>query len=84
MHDEQLKRLQRVNEKRLISHLRLELKGILEHEQADLVAHGIASLIDGLWLRGTLNPDGIDAHKARAIINDYLDKQLTFYSCNTE
>ena len=84
MHDEQLKRLQRVNEKRLISHLRLELKGILNHEQADLVAHGIASLIDGLWLRGTLNPDGIDAQKARAIINDYLDKQLTFYSCHSK
>ena len=84
MHDEQLKRLQRVNEIRLLSHLRLELKGILDHEQADLVAHGIASQIDGLWLRGTLNPDGIDAKKAKAIINDYLDKQLTFYSCDTK
>ncbi|MEZ8721781.1 transcriptional regulator BetI [Vibrio pomeroyi] len=84
MHDQKLKRLQRVNERRLISHLRLELKGILNHEQADLVAHGIASLIDGLWLRGTLNPDGIDAQKARAIINDYLDKQLTFYSYSTK
>ncbi|WP_029946684.1 TetR family transcriptional regulator C-terminal domain-containing protein, partial [Vibrio parahaemolyticus] len=43
-------------------------------------AHGIASLIDGIWLRGTLNPQGIDADKARIIINDYLEKQLTFYS----
>ena len=80
MHDAQLKRLQRVNEKRLISHLLIELKALLEPEQAELVAHGIASLIDGIWLRGTLNPEGIDANKARAIINDYLDKQLTFYS----
>jgi len=82
MHDAQLKRLQRVNEKRLISHLLIELKALLEPEQAELVAHGIASLIDGIWLRGTLNPEGIDANKARAIINDYLDKQLTFYSLN--
>ncbi|MEF1226628.1 transcriptional regulator BetI [Vibrio fortis] len=82
MHDAQLKRLQRVNEKRLISHLLIELKELLEPEQAELVAHGIASLIDGIWLRGTLNPEGIDANKARAIINDYLDKQLTFYSLN--
>ncbi|MBW3695999.1 transcriptional regulator BetI [Vibrio sp. T187] len=81
MHDPQLKRLQRVNEKRLLSHLRIELKALLEPKQAELVAHGIASLIDGIWLRGTLNPDGINAANARAIINDYLDKQLTFYSC---
>ncbi|MEZ9056486.1 transcriptional regulator BetI [Vibrio pelagius] len=84
MHDDQLKRLQRVNEKRLISHLLIELKALLDPEQAELVAHGIASLIDGIWLRGTLNPEGIDANKARAIINDYLDKQLTFYSLNVD
>jgi TetR/AcrR family transcriptional repressor of bet genes len=84
MHDAQLKRLQRVNEKRLISHLLIELKALLEPEQAELVAHGIASLIDGIWLRGTLNPEGIDANKARAIINDYLDKQLTFYALNVD
>jgi TetR/AcrR family transcriptional repressor of bet genes len=80
MHDQQLKRLQRVNERRLLSHLLIELKALFAKEQAEVVAHGIASLIDGIWLRGTLNPDGIDAEKARTIINDYLDKQLTFYS----
>ncbi|MGB2079529.1 MAG: transcriptional regulator BetI [Vibrio sp.] len=79
MHDPQLKRLQRVNEQRLLSHLRLELKELLPQEEANLTAHGIASLIDGIWLRGTLNPLGIDAQKARTIINDYLDKQLAFY-----
>lgn len=80
MHEDKLKRLQQVNEKRLISHLKIELKGLLNAHQADIVAHGIAALIDGIWLRGTLNPQGIDADKAREIINDYLDKQLTFYS----
>ncbi|EGU46077.1 transcriptional regulator BetI [Vibrio orientalis CIP 102891 = ATCC 33934] len=80
MHEPQLKRLQRVNEKRLLSHLKIELKALLGDDQAEVVAHGIAALIDGIWLRGTLNPQGIDADKARFIINDYLDKQLTFYS----
>lgn len=80
MHDPQLKRLQRVNEKRLLSHLNIELKALFERDQAELIANGIAALIDGIWLRGTLNPQGIDAEKARLIINDYLDKQLTFYS----
>jgi TetR/AcrR family transcriptional repressor of bet genes len=80
MHEPQLKRLQRVNEKRLLSHLKIELKALFGADQAEVVAHGIAALIDGIWLRGTLNPQGIDADKARFIINDYLDKQLTFYS----
>ncbi|MGR5488267.1 TetR family transcriptional regulator C-terminal domain-containing protein, partial [Vibrio alfacsensis] len=57
-----------------------ELNTLLTPEQADVVANGIAALIDGIWLRGTLTPEGIDAEKARFIINDYLDKQLTFYS----
>ncbi len=76
MHDSQLKRLQRVNEKRLISHLRLELKALLPLERANIVAAGIAALIDGIWLRGALNPTGIDANAARIIINDYLKLQL--------
>jgi len=80
VHDSELKRLQRVNEKRLLSHLKIELKALFDKEQAEIIAHGIAALIDGIWLRGTLNPQGIDAEKARLIINDYLDKQLTFYS----
>ncbi|EKY4879199.1 TPA: transcriptional regulator BetI [Vibrio vulnificus] len=80
MHDEALKRLQRVNEKRLLSHLKRELKALMSKEQADIVAQGIAALIDGVWLRGALNPEGINANKARIIINDYLEKQLTFYS----
>jgi TetR/AcrR family transcriptional repressor of bet genes len=58
----------------------LELKSLLDRDQAELVANGIAALIDGIWLRGTLNPQGIDADKARTVIGDYLDKQLTFYA----
>lgn len=80
VHDPELKRLQRVNEKRLLSHLKIELKALFDNEQAETIANGIAALIDGIWLRGTLNPQGIDAEKARLIINDYLNKQLTFYS----
>ncbi|MDP2575541.1 transcriptional regulator BetI [Vibrio penaeicida] len=80
VHDPELKRLQHVNEKRLLSHLKIELKALFEKEQAEIIAHGIAALIDGVWIRGTLNPKGIDAEKARLIINDYLDKQLTFYT----
>jgi len=72
MHDPALHRLQQVNEKRLLSYLRLELKRSMPHAQAKLVAVSIASLIDGIWLRGALNPNGIDADFARRVIRDYL------------
>ncbi len=72
MHDPALNRLQRVNEKRLLSYLRLELKRRMPHQQAHMVATGIAALIDGIWLRGALNPQGIDSNLARQVISDYL------------
>lgn len=76
MHEPTLYRLQRVNEQRLLSALRLELKRVLPHDRAVFVSQGIAALIDGLWLRGALNPAGIDSQLARTIIRDYLEKQL--------
>lgn len=80
MHDADLYRLQRVNERRLLSHLRAELKQVLPPEQAIFVSQGIAALIDGIWLRGALNPQGICPKKAQLIISDYLEKQLAPYS----
>ncbi|MGF1760897.1 transcriptional regulator BetI [Photobacterium sagamiensis] len=80
MHDADLHRLQRVNERRLLSHLRYELKQVLPAEQAAFVAQGIAALIDGIWLRGALNPKGICPENAQQIISDYLEKQLAPYS----
>lgn len=76
MHDPALYRLQRVNEKRLLSHLRRELKRVLPAQDAAFAAQGIAALIDGIWLRGALNPDGICPQQAQRIISDYLEKQL--------
>lgn len=76
MHDESLFRLQRVNEKRLLSHLLLELKRVLPAERALFVAQGIAALIDGIWLRGALTPSGINSDLAQSLIMDYLKQQL--------
>ena len=75
MHEPTLFRLQHINEKRLISHLRYELKKILPHHQAIDVAATIAALIDGIWLRGALSPDGIDTQRARELILNYLASQ---------
>ncbi|ENF8750179.1 transcriptional regulator BetI [Vibrio fluvialis] len=83
MHDAQLHRLQRVNEQRLLSHLKIELKALLPRHHAQRVAYGIAALIDGIWLRGALNPDGINAQQARLLINDYLEIQLAQHALTT-
>ena len=76
MHDPALKRLQRVNEKRLLSYLTLELKRCMPRHKAQMVAASIAALIDGVWLRGALNPQGIDPSLARQVITDYLTLYL--------
>lgn len=72
MHDPALARLQRVNEQRLVSHLRNELKSVVAVEQANIMAEAIAALIDGIWLRGALSPKGINRQMATTIIHDYL------------
>lgn len=72
MHDPALYRLQQVNEKRLLSYLRFELKRMLPADKAKSVAIAVAALIDGMWLRGALAPKGIDPQQAECIIGDYV------------
>ncbi|MEH6442254.1 MAG: transcriptional regulator BetI [Oceanospirillaceae bacterium] len=76
MHQPQLFRLQRANEKRLLSHLLLELKRVLPAPRAKFVALSIAALIDGIWLRGAFSPNGVDKDLAQRIIIDYVETQL--------
>mgnify|MGYP002525905706 CR=1 FL=1 len=73
MHDPALYRLQQVNEKRLLSYLRFELKLMLPLDVAKSVAIAIAALIDGMWLRGALTPEGINPEQAERIIADYVE-----------
>ncbi|WP_028302731.1 transcriptional regulator BetI [Oceanospirillum maris] len=76
MHKPQLHRLQRVNEQRLLSYLRYELKQVVSHDEAAFIAQGVAALIDGIWLRGALSPNGIDKALAERLILDYLKHRL--------
>jgi TetR/AcrR family transcriptional regulator, transcriptional repressor of bet genes len=76
MHNPALYRLQRVNEKRLLSYLMYELCQVLPRARARQVALTTAALIDGIWLRGALSPQGIDVAQARQLIKSYLLQQL--------
>jgi len=76
MHQPQLRRLQRINDRRLYSNLCGEFRRVLPAEQARRAARGLAALIDGLWLRGALSGDEFDVAQALHIACDYLDQQL--------
>jgi TetR/AcrR family transcriptional regulator, transcriptional repressor of bet genes len=76
MHQPALQRLQRVNDHRLYSNLCGQFRRALPQDQARHAARGLASLIDGLWLRGALSGETFDTAQARRIAYDYLDLQL--------
>lgn len=78
MHTPELQRLQKVNDQRLYSNLRYYFLKLLPEQQADIAARGMAALIDGLWLRGSLMSyqDTFDAAQARHIAYNYLNTQI--------
>ncbi|WP_339489612.1 transcriptional regulator BetI [Pseudomonas sp. EL_65y_Pfl2_R95] len=76
MHQPSLQRLQRVNDHRLYSNLCGQFRRVMPQEQARTAARGLASLIDGLWLRGALSGEGFDTQQALNIAFEYLDMQL--------
>ncbi|MBF7690431.1 transcriptional regulator BetI [Acinetobacter pollinis] len=78
LHTPELQRLQRVNDQRLYSNLRYYFLKLLPKQKADIAARGMAALIDGLWLRGSLMSyqDTFDAEQARHIAYNYLNTHI--------
>jgi len=76
MHQPSLRRLQRVNDQRLYSNLCGQFRRELPLSQARQAARGLAAMIDGLWLRGSLSGEKFDVSAARKIAYEYLDQQL--------
>lgn len=76
MHREHLQRLQHVNDRRLYSNLCYQFRRCLPRQQARDAARGLAAMIDGLWLRGALAPEGLDVDCARRLAYAYLEEQL--------
>ncbi|HWW99328.1 transcriptional regulator BetI [Collimonas sp.] len=76
MHQESLRRLQHVNDQRLRSNLCCQFLRELPLAQARQAARGLAAMIDGLWLRGSLAGTAFDADAARRLAYEYLDYQL--------
>ena len=79
MHLPELGRLQQINDQRLYSNLKFHILKLLDKAQASIAARGLAALIDGLWLRGSLSShDEFDSQLARSIAYDYVKTQLQF------
>ncbi|OAT37972.1 transcriptional regulator BetI [Proteus myxofaciens] len=76
MHQPNLHRLQRVNDRRLYSNLSYEFGRVLPKHKARLAANGLAALIDGLWLRSALSNSPFSLSEAQIITNEYIDMQL--------
>ena len=71
-----LARLQNVNKSRLKSNLSFHLKQLIPADKAIRVASSLAALIDGLWLRGAFDEQGIDMKRAVMLCRNYLDLEL--------
>lgn len=76
MHQPELARLQRINDQRLYSNLAHQFHRALPAPRARDAARGLAAMIDGLWLRGSLAGGPFDTAAARALAYAYVDFQL--------
>jgi TetR/AcrR family transcriptional repressor of bet genes len=74
-HSPALSRLQRMNNRRLLSNLRDSFRHLLPADRVDRAARGMAAMIDGLWLNGVLT-GATDGAEARRIALDYLESLL--------
>lgn len=74
-HDPELARLQRIYARRLTGHLRHDLRPLVGF-RAEIVATGLAAMIDGLWLGFALGRQNAGTATAREVARDYLARQL--------
>jgi TetR/AcrR family transcriptional repressor of bet genes len=74
--DEKLRRIQKVIHGRMRSNLMSGLRDLVPAEEAEDIAFGITTLIDGLWLRLGLQSDGVTRDQALRQVKGYLTARL--------
>jgi betaine-aldehyde dehydrogenase len=77
LHFEELKRVQRAYQRRMLSNLRGDLRRMMPGESAHSLAAMIAAMIDGVWLRAALSEwQEADSESARALLTAFVDGRL--------
>ncbi|MBC2652785.1 transcriptional regulator BetI [Novosphingobium flavum] len=76
-HKPELARLQRANDRRLHSNLAYQFSRLIPRADARDAATGLAAMIDGLWLRGSLSNQLFDPAHARALTYEIIDLYLS-------
>ena len=69
-------RIQKINERRLLSNLKHAFKQLLPGDEAEIAAAGLAAMIEGLWLRCALSHGPLTVDQARMIARDYAARLL--------
>lgn len=72
----QVSRLLNIYSQRLLSNLRFELKRLTSKSEAENMAHILASLIDGFYIRQALSNKKMTATKMKTLIMEYVDLKL--------
>ncbi|MET1413807.1 transcriptional regulator BetI [Roseibium sp. HPY-6] len=73
-------RLLRVYAARLASNLTFNLRSFMPRAEAQRVAEGTASMIDGVWIRQALSDARPDRQAAIAIVEDYVETKIAAYT----
>ena len=74
------RRLLHIYAARLASNLTYSLKAFMPRADAQRVAEGTASMIDGVWIRKALGNEKIDRPAAIALVEDYVETQIRMAS----
>ncbi|KAA2311509.1 transcriptional regulator BetI [Pseudooceanicola sediminis] len=76
LRSDETRRLLQVYARRLQSNLMHDLKKLFDPETAAEIAQGLASLIDGFYVRSALQEAVPEHHRIKAMVNDYLNLWL--------
>lgn len=79
MHTPEFARLQRVNERRLLSNLKYSYRQLLPTERVEEAAQTTAALIDGLWLRRALSDKPLTVADSAQLCMSYVQSVIGQY-----
>jgi betaine-aldehyde dehydrogenase len=77
LHVPQLARVQRAHQQRMLSNLKFDLRQLVDARDVLPMAHNIAAMIDGVWLRAAMNGGvALQNGLARDLIFDFIARNL--------